>query len=290
MKTFFQSYFAILISAFAVSACGGGGRALIIRSEPADADVCIKGRSNSEYFSNQKSCVGTTPFEAEKVEVTDPNGGDKRTVHFKDVDKNRESFYVVVSRQGYASQAIEVPGWDHMVVLKPKGAAAAAPAPSIPLVVERGSVRITSDPLGALVYIDGQLKGNTPYTHEGAAGVVKMKLELEGYVPVEKALTVEPKGNISLNFKMLSGKVAEGAGMPASGGSQATAPGAEPAAVPASAPATAAASAPAPGATTGVVPAAAAAPPPAVAAPVVAAPPPPAPLEVQPITTPPPVE
>lgn len=210
----------IVLSAVVAYGCGASGRVLVVKSEPADAEVCIKGKAKSEHFSNNKSCVGTTPFEADRVEVASP-GGDKETVKFKDVEADKESFYVVVSRPGYATQALEVPGWEHYVQLKPEGAAALPAAPSSiaqtpvtpnvtpPPPAEKGSVRITSEPVGALVYLNDVLKGNTPFTYEGNAGPLRLKLELEGYNTLEKVVTVEGNNNISVNFKMLSNKAAE---------------------------------------------------------------------------------
>jgi hypothetical protein len=202
------------IVGFALVGCAGSGRVLMIKSEPADSEICIKGKARSHYFSNAKSCVGTTPFEDDQVEITERDGG-KRTVKFKDVEGDKEGFYVVVSHAGYLSQAVEVPKWEHLVQLKPEGAHPniAAPAPSVPVSLavpavaekpaEKGSVKISSDPVGALVYFNDALKGNTPFTYEGADGPVKMRLEMEGYAPLEKTLTIEPGHIINVNFKML---------------------------------------------------------------------------------------
>ena len=209
----FVVYPLILASAFIAFGCGGHGRVLTVKSDPADAEVCIKGRARSERFSNNKSCVGTTPFEADRVEVTDGDG-DKRTVKFKDIENDKESFYVVVTHSGYAAQALEVPGWDHMVVLKPIGAPVAAPVPAAaPAAVEPastapGSVSLTSEPTGALVYINDALKGNTPFTYQGAAGPVRIKFELDGFATLEKTVTLEAGAPIKLNFKLQTNRAA----------------------------------------------------------------------------------
>ena len=211
--------FMILTTAFIAFGCGGHGRVLTVKSDPADAEVCIKGRARSEHFSNTKSCVGTTPFEADRVDVTDPDG-DKRTVKFKDIEADKESFYVVVTHSGYAAQAVEVPAWEHMVVLKSIGAAAAPvavpavvpavpdPAAPAPASTAPGTVSLTTDPTGALVYINDALKGNSPFNHSGAAGPVKIKFELDGYTTVEKTVTLEAGVPIKLNFKLQSNKAA----------------------------------------------------------------------------------
>lgn len=108
---------SIVAAALAVSACGGPRKILVVKSEPSDAEVCIKGKGGSRYFSNQKQCVGTTPFEADRVSIVDTNG-ERSTVKFRDLEKANESFYVVVNHKGYLSQTIEVPGWEHLMTLK----------------------------------------------------------------------------------------------------------------------------------------------------------------------------
>ncbi len=203
----------ILTSAFLAFGCGGHGRVLTVKSDPADAEVCIKGRAQSEHFSNSKSCVGTTPFEADRVTVTDSDG-DKRTVKFKDIESDKESFYVVVTHSGYAAQAVEVPAWDHMVVLKPIGTpattvAAAAPEATAPVSTAPGSVSLTSEPTGALVYVNDALKGNTPFTFQGAAGPVRIKFELDGFATLEKTITLEAGAPIKLNFKLQTNRAAD---------------------------------------------------------------------------------
>lgn len=233
----------ILISSLAVSACGGRGRVLKITSDPTDADVCIKGKGGSEYFSNKKSCVGTTPFEDDKVMVMNRDG-DKNEVSFKDVEGDKESFYVLVTRPGYVAQSFEVPKWEHHVTLKSEAQAMAAPAQvvlsmqhqqpqaatPVPVAASeqqatapQGSVRVTSEPLGALVYINGVLKGNTPYVHAGPTGKVRVKVELQGFTSSEKDLEVNAGASTVINMKL--DRIAE----------KPAAPG-EPAIVPAAAP------------------------------------------------------
>jgi hypothetical protein len=96
--------------------CGGPARALIIKTDPADAEICIKGSAGGSHFAVRKSCVGTTPFDADRVEV-ESDDGHRHVVKFKDVESSGEKFYVIVSRPGYAPRAVEVPGWQHMIVL-----------------------------------------------------------------------------------------------------------------------------------------------------------------------------
>lgn len=234
MKSSFLSATAIPVFALLASGCGGHGRALVVKSSPADADVCIKGKANSEHFSNQKSCVGSTPFEATKVLVTDPDGK-RKEVKFSDIEGDHESFYVVVSRNGYLSEVMEVPDktgqWEFDVSMKSEQAAAAAqvaavsaaapaplpvaparPAVQQPSAIDNGTLRITSDPAGALVYIGGALRGNTPFTYEARGGEnVAIKLELDGYKTVEKSFTMEAQKNFAINFRLPQNGVAPAA-------------------------------------------------------------------------------
>ena len=110
----------LLTVAFGTAGCGAPARTLLIRSDPADAEVCVKGRADSGFFKSEKVCVGSTPFDADRVLVPDGHLGAKREVKFKDVERAHESFFVIVSRPGYAPQALEVPSWEHVVVLKPE--------------------------------------------------------------------------------------------------------------------------------------------------------------------------
>jgi hypothetical protein len=186
-----------------------------VKSDPPDADVCIKGKAKSEYFSNVKSCVGTTPFEAEKVDVTGPEG-DKQTVKFKDVEGDHEYFYIVVSHKGYVSQAVQVPNWEHDIVLRPEG----SPAPAVTqtlLTPSEGpnagplhnTLRITSEPIGALVYINGVFKGNTPYTYDAPVGIVKVRLELEGFQSLERSYSIVAGPPLGVNLKLIAGAGAD---------------------------------------------------------------------------------
>jgi hypothetical protein len=202
----------LIASTVLFSACGSH-RVLVVKSDPPDADVCIKGKARSKYFPNEKSCVGTTPFETDRVDVKDKSG-DKREVQFSDVEGDQEKFYVVVSKPGYSAQVLDVPKWEHAVQLKPEAQALAAAIPTVPVSGEtpaqpaqnmnKGMVKIMSEPTGALVYVNDLLKGNTPFTYEGPVGSVRIKLELEGFKTMEKIMTIESGGNVALplSFKL----------------------------------------------------------------------------------------
>lgn len=192
--------------------CGGHQRVLSVKTDPAEAEVCIKGKHKSQYFSSAKSCIGQTPFEADSVEVTTPKG-EKEVVKFKDVDGDRETFYLVVSKPGYATQSLPVPSWDHFIALKPEGNSAnninvnlvrGSEGSGEVAKADKGSVKILSSPAGALVYINDVLKGNTPYTYDAAAGTtVRFKLESNGFKSVEKSVTVDSGKTIDLNVALV---------------------------------------------------------------------------------------
>ena len=192
--------------------CSTTPRVLIVRSEPADAAVCIKGKAHSGHFGEEKTCVGTTPFEADRVELPQPDGG-KRIVKFKDVASDKESFYVLVSRPGYLTQALEIPEWEHLVLLKTEpplipGGSTAPEAEGEPPPIVKGSFRLGSDPIGALVYIDGELRGNTPFAYESLPGPGRVRVELEGYRAVEKVITILSGEILRVSFKLLTLKEA----------------------------------------------------------------------------------
>lgn len=190
--------------ALVVSGCSSTPRVLVVKTEPADAEVCIKGKNRSKYFTNAKQCIGTTPLEVENVVVQNADGK-KEKVEFKDVETQKEQFYLIVSRPGYVPQSINVPEWEHTITLKqeivyapPMAPVNAAPPPS-----ELGSIKINSNPVGALVYVNDFLKGNTPYMVEAKPGeVLRVKLEQTGYVSLEKSISIESGKASEVNFSL----------------------------------------------------------------------------------------
>lgn len=60
---------------------------------------------------------------------------------------------------------------------------------------------IKSNPIGASLYIDGNYKGNTPYTFTGEIGDHKVKLFKPGYKPVEKKIYFGNTDNMSFSLK-----------------------------------------------------------------------------------------
>jgi hypothetical protein len=197
-----QSLVFILIT-LSLQSCASTPRMLSVKSDPADAEVCIKGKHGNQYFKQGKSCVGTTPFEADSVTIADEKGR-KRVVHFNELDQEKDRFYIVISREGYAPQSMEVPSWEHYVTLRqeqPKQEVVAAPVPVAP--ATKGAAKITSDPVGALVYVNDFLKGNTPYVLEGENGqTIRLKVEQAGYLPIEQSITMESGKTMEINLSM----------------------------------------------------------------------------------------
>ncbi|MGZ3694240.1 MAG: PEGA domain-containing protein [Bdellovibrionota bacterium] len=187
-----------------IHGCASAPRVLSVRSEPADAEVCIKGKIGNQHFKQAKNCIGSTPLELDSVTVTD-DAGKKRTVHFNDLDSNKEQFFLVISRPGYAPQSMAVPSWEHFVTLREEQVnKEPAPAlPSLPAATTKGTAKISSDPVGALVYVNDFLKGNTPYVLEGENGqTVRLKIEQSGYRPIERSITIENAKALEINLSM----------------------------------------------------------------------------------------
>ena len=108
---------ALVLGLF-VTGCAAHSRALIVKSDPAEVDVCIKGKSTSQFFSSaRQSCVGKTPLDISGADVFAPDGK-KHHVNFADVDQEREEFYLILSRPGYSPKSLPVPSWDQFANMK----------------------------------------------------------------------------------------------------------------------------------------------------------------------------
>jgi len=57
------------------------------------------------------------------------------------------------------------------------------------------SINILTDPSGAKIYIDGSLKGTEP-THKVVPGVHNIKIEMDGYTTLQKAIEVTEENNL----------------------------------------------------------------------------------------------
>ena len=228
-KNLFRFSLCFVVTSVILAGCGGHQRVLSVKSEPAEAEICIKGKHGSRYFSStKKTCIGSTPFEADTIEITDKKG-EVREVSFSDVEDDRENFYLIVTRPGYATQSMQVPAWEHFIALKPD--ATAPGAGGNPIVIQtgaqapvasaapaqdlnKGSIKLTSNPVGALVYVNDVLKGNTPYVIDGAAGsTVRVKLEQNGYKSIERSLVIDGGKSLDLSLAL----VRDGVGSDGSG-------------------------------------------------------------------------
>jgi hypothetical protein len=109
---------ALILGLIATGCSTPPTRALVVKSDPAEVDVCIKGKSTSKYFYSAKaSCVGKTPLDISGADVWGPDGK-KHHVNFGDVDQDREEFYLILSRPGYAPKSLPVPSWDQFANMK----------------------------------------------------------------------------------------------------------------------------------------------------------------------------
>jgi hypothetical protein len=229
-----------------LSACSSAPKVLSVRSFPAEADVCLKGKLGSSEFDQKLMCVGQTPFEADHVDITDA-AGKKRRIDFNDL-KPEESFFLIVRKDGYDSESVQVPSWEQFLHLRkevaetqpqisvnipavnvPVAAMPATPAPiAAPLFTPNQtsatkSLRILSSPLGALVYINGSLQGNTPFVYqyptvnqsEHASTGVSVKLEAAGFASFERTVNLNQVDNQEISFQLEKTKT-ESARLPAS--------------------------------------------------------------------------
>jgi hypothetical protein len=67
---------------------------------------------------------------------------------------------------------------------------------------ESAQVTVKSTPDGADITLDGKFAGSTPSTFQIKSGDHSIKIELSGFVPWEKSLTIAPGGQITLNANL----------------------------------------------------------------------------------------
>jgi hypothetical protein len=67
---------------------------------------------------------------------------------------------------------------------------------------ESAQVTVKSTPDGADITLDGKFAGSTPSTFQIKSGDHSIRVELSGFVPWEKALTITPGGQITLNANL----------------------------------------------------------------------------------------
>jgi|WetSurMetagenome_2_1015567.scaffolds.fasta_scaffold91544_1 hypothetical protein len=73
------------------------------------------------------------------------------------------------------------------------------------LVSSYGTLSVSTTPAGAAVSIDSQLSGTTPFrTDKLAPGRYRLRLDLQGYAPVEDSLTLKAGEQLAVEKKMVS--------------------------------------------------------------------------------------
>lgn len=107
---------ALVGTAGLLSACASS-KLLVVRSTPAEADVCIKGTAKSRKFSTELQCIGQTPLELESVFIRDKKGR-QGWVKFSDLNPDKDGFYIVLSRPGYLPESFMVPSWEKNIALR----------------------------------------------------------------------------------------------------------------------------------------------------------------------------
>lgn len=81
--------------------------------------------------------------------------------------------------------------------------------PDRPVAEETATIRIESTPPGALVYVDGELKGQSPATLNLALGKYEFRLRLSGYYDWEAQLNFDQAGDIALPVELISKETEE---------------------------------------------------------------------------------
>jgi hypothetical protein len=67
---------------------------------------------------------------------------------------------------------------------------------------ESAQVTVKSTPDGADITLDGKFVGSTPSSFQVTSGDHSIRVELSGFVPWEKSLTITPGGQITLNANL----------------------------------------------------------------------------------------
>ena len=67
-----------------------------------------------------------------------------------------------------------------------------------------GYLEFVSEPVGAEIFLDGNVVGRTPYTSEVMAGKHEIEFRKEGYYPATQSTTVEPNKRVMIELPMLA--------------------------------------------------------------------------------------
>jgi eukaryotic-like serine/threonine-protein kinase len=79
-----------------------------------------------------------------------------------------------------------------------RGKGGSSPSPGI------GYLEFVSEPVGAEIFLDGNVVGRTPYTSEVMAGKHEIEFRKEGYYPATQSTTVEPNKRVMIELPMLA--------------------------------------------------------------------------------------
>jgi hypothetical protein len=189
-------------------------RTLMVWSQPAEAEIWIKGKPGSRLVSMNQQLVGTTPFEAERIAVVGPHG-EKRVLNLGDLESESENLDITLRRPGYASRTLTVPQWRHQVALRPASRALASVAPATPApaapataknsvgsTVADAGLLLRSVPGGATVLINGKEAGKTPYLIESRAGVIEVELSAPGFATALRRVFVPADRRAALELTL----------------------------------------------------------------------------------------
>lgn len=143
---------------------GGAGEAVL------EVDSAVEGAS---VFVNGDS-VGTTP-----LRLSLPEPGPQRVL-------------VARGERALLDTTVEV-GYGRVTALAAGRRDEPGDAPRAAAEVQRGSIRVTSDPAGAAVLLDGRSVGQTPVTVDGLApGQYALSVQRSGYEPATRRVTLRP--------------------------------------------------------------------------------------------------
>ncbi len=193
----------IFIAIFAISQTGrAGDLQLVVNSEPAGAHIYIKG-SNEKYFPPGQVSVGMTPSKFKKYSFIDAEGNSKE-FRFTDLSKD-DFFQVLIEKEGYEPMTLTSPPYFHNVKLKQIKNAKTTTDSNVVVQKNTGFVTISSDPVGARIYINNELLGNTPYTFEEKAGHYQLILKFPGKNTVQENIVIHAGKTRALEFLLTEG-------------------------------------------------------------------------------------
>jgi hypothetical protein len=177
---------------------GCASKELVVKSYPADANVYIKGFDRN-YFPEDKVKIGSTPLKTKDFTWITKSGQKKK---FSMDDISNKEFYVLVEKNDFETTALESSSLYHDVKLNPM-AKTDTPTARVSEDSQFAKIRISSDPAGAQVYVDGDFSGNTPYDLNRKPGKYQVKLVLPDHRETLETLNLANNDVRTLNFKML---------------------------------------------------------------------------------------